>query len=855
MFRRKTRNSTAYTGVGNAPLVAQQPNTNAMAAALTIGENLKQSNPNVYGKPRAPSLSRSQPQTRSLGSLLKRSSSIQGPQIRATSTPKTSRTSSESSTTHPHVGGPQNTSRVEYSVDDSFNDSTLEQIGHEADAHYSNRANMSDLKLHHTPATQQQVKMVKRYIPTPNGIKVVEVPESTMKQEIARSNSLRSGSGFNRSPLFSRTKRVSSMNGSLQGNRPPQANLSRRLSILGTPKLGPPKIDENVELERRAATESAAAEKKSESENLKRQIAEEERLAKELEAQRLEFERLKELRLSNERKLRELKRLEEEEEALSRTVSPASETRYAPLAEVHAPEKSTVAEAYPAEQISAPIDKHIETEDDEEAAANVSHIVVDEFEQKEVEEADDSDEEDVPITQPIPFAVDELAKRRLEDDIPSSEYSLDVPSIISPPLDEPIVADSDAHHTFHDLDEFGIEEVPNEEYDTPNLALHLRPQFDSQRTESLSPKFDPVPEIIDDAHDSDELSPPSLNLAAGSIRSIGSMDSKSSKPIKSAMKMPKASYLSKSSSADSPAHQAYLSLTTAENTRLNSKLSASQLNDIGVFTNEQRPSPPKSPVTPLKRMSQSLRKQPSNQATGGMAGRSLRPRSQSDASQTGRTNGPTGGGMSSRTFKSQPQPIPPHPALQPNYQSPSKLRAAELYAKANNRPRSQFQPIQRLSSFTKNHEHGKPEGAGAPTPKPELQGNHRLTLRGPRPQSHVPQSAYQESQAPAPSHANNGVTGGGFKGFRSKFADSDDEDAPAYTSSGGGFHSRFNDSNDDLPGAGKQAASKISAPPPPREEVRTTPIVTLRNQKGPKETPKEEKPKKKKFLRKLFGRS
>ena len=39
---------------------------------------------------------------------------------------------------------------------------------------------------------QQPVKMVKKYIPTPNGIKIVEVPESNLAQEISRNNSIRS---------------------------------------------------------------------------------------------------------------------------------------------------------------------------------------------------------------------------------------------------------------------------------------------------------------------------------------------------------------------------------------------------------------------------------------------------------------------------------------------------------------------------------------------------------------------------------------------------------------------------------------------------------------------------------------
>lgn len=825
-----------------------------MAAALTIGESLRESQPDKYRSGLGGSFRNLQPPTRSQGSLLKRSSSLSGSQIRATSTPNTSRASS-------NVGGnrqgqvhvaqasrrtPNSSAPVSYSVDDSFTDSTLEQMGHEADAHYSNRAKMSDLQLHHTPVAPP-VKMVKRYIPTRNGIKVVEVPEETMKQEIARSNSMRS---LSRSGLRS-VPRLPSMNGALllSLNRPHQRPKAQRQSSL----LNTPKIVENVELERLSASAAALAEQKAEHELLKRQIAEEERLAKELEQQRLEYERLKELRLKNEQRMRELMQLEEAEEIRSRTISPVSELIPTTLSDGN--------DKIPPVVETFPVDKHQNANDDNEEDVPIQPLpfVVDELEKKEIEEdaADGtiaSTQHDIPISHPIPVSIDGLAKKSLEDaaDEPTSEYSLEVPSFSSP--------NSKVSEDIHgnDKDDFGIEEVPAIEFDTPNLAKQLRPVFDPidvhpAVSPSPSPRFDSVPEIIENEA-SGRLTPPPLNLAASSIISGGSLDSKSSRPIKSAMKMPKAAYLAKSASSESPAHQAYLSLTTAENTRLNSKLSSTQLSNANDFVQpEQRPSPPKSPVTPLKRMSQTLRKPVSGASpVSAMSGRSLRPRSQSDISQTPRTNG---GGMSSRTFKMQPAPIPPHPALQPNYQSPSKLKAAELYAKANNRPRSQFQPVvKRRSSFTKNVDPGKPENAPA-HPKPQ-KINHRTTLRPERPQSHI-QPVYS-SQAAAVSSAVPTVApqvsanNGGFKAFKSRYADSDDEDSsyPIYTAANTGLTSRFKDSNDDLPGAGGNPPSKIAG----RDEVMHTPIMSLRNN-NKNEASKEEKPKKKKFLRKLFGKS
>lgn len=786
---------------------------------------------------------------------------MSGSHIRATSTPKTSRASSNVGVNYqgqpraPHARSSSLLSgtsghQISYNVDDSFTDSTFEQMGQEADAHYSNRAKLSDLKLNHTPAPPP-VKMVKKYVPTPNGIQVIEVPEATLKKEIARSNSMRSGLSLGKQTLRS-IPRLPSLSGAqqLSINRPSQRSRTQRQSSI----LNTPKIVENVELEKLWASEAAVAEQRAEHELLKRQIAEEERLAKELEAQRLEFERLKELRLKNEQRMRELRELEDEEEIRSRTISPVSELIPTTLSDGN--EKiPPVVGAFQTESHPKAAE-----EDEEEVPIEPLPFVVDELEKKEIEKevADGTvarePEHDVPISHPTPVAADELEKKRLEDaaDAPTSEYSLEVPSFVSSSRKLP----EETHG--NDKEDFGIEEVPTHEFDTPTLAKQLRPVFDPIEVQHIdspspSPRFDPVPEIIENQL-TGILTPPALNLAAASIKSGGSLDSKSSRPIKSALKIPKAAYLSKNAQSESPAHQAYLSLTTAENTRLNSKLSSTQLSDANGLVPPERPSPPKSPVTPLKRMSQTLRKAPSNTTSNAsaMSGRSLRPRSQSDVSQTPRANG---GGMSSRMFKSQPQPIPPHPALQPNYQSPSKLKAAELYAKANSRPKSQFQPpVKRQSSFTKHHDASK--GENAPPGHMPQQTTHRTTLRSERPQSHVPpayagQAAAASSTAPtaAPARTSNA---GGFKGFKSRYADSDDEDSsyPVYAAANTALSSRFNDSYEDLRGAGGNAPSKTAS----REEVMHTPIISLRN-KDKNETPKEEKPKKKKFLRKLFGKS
>lgn len=823
MFRRRTRNSTAYTGVGQPYTKQQQPSTNAMAAALTIGQNLKQAQPDVYGtKPPAQQFQKPV-QPRTSGSLLKRSPSMAGQPIRATSTPQTSRNGlnmsgnnvpmqkSNSLARHSYAApsGAQNSSRVtnrhsiqsindrvEYSVDDSFNDSMIEEMGHAADAHYSNRKKMEDLKLLHTPVVPV-VKMVKKYIPTPNGIKVVEVPELSLKQEIARSNSMRSGLSIGRSGLLRgpapRVPRLGSLNLQLlqQRKRPP------RLSSL----LTSPRIVENVEAERSPVVESL-----EELADLQKQIEQEKQLALDLEAKRVEYEQLKALRLLNEKRFLELRRLEQEEASFSRdgTVSPASElnsVRHEPLPDSSS--QNGADEDVPIVAVPAGVD--------ELDALRVSRKKQADVDREQEELRDFHQEGEYLHPNSNNTQVNYIPRPDTHGDI-TSEYSIDASSMVSPEVQ------ATEHITSDDKDnDFGIEEVLDDE-DTPNLAKQLRPVFEPvEQVAPPSPKFDPVPEVIYDHPEDRSLSPPVVNTA-GSIRSVGS-GSLESRPIKSAMKKSPSMYNTGANTAESPAHQAYLSLTTAENTRLNSKLSTPQLAENGVSSDYR--APPKSPNVALKRMSQTLRKQPSAPVQG-MAARNLRPRGTSDALIPN--------GVPTRPYKTVPLPLPAHPALQPNYQSPLKLKAAELYAKANGRPHSVFQPIQRLSSFSKNNEPpAQPEQPRKPT-----QTAHRTSMR---PESYAPAPVQQPA-----------VLNGSLKNFRSRLADSDDESHAAPASSGRGFRSRFNDSDEDLP---SHASHR-----PTHDEVMRTPITSLRDQKaGKKAPPPEEKPKKKKFLKKLFGRN
>lgn len=841
MFRRRTRNSTAYTGVSPFETYGQKPSNNAQAAALSIGKNLRKSDPATYGPQQTqPVLS---PPTQRSGSLLKRSPSLQNSSFRATSTPRDSRQGSRSGSL---LRSQQHHNQHVYNIDDSFTNSTFEEIGHETDAVYNNRQQLNDLQLRHTPSQPPPVKMVKKYIPTPNGVQVVEVPESSMEKAIARSNSMRTGLSIGN---YNKGSRPGSRAGLLTGSRTnslsrgPQRPASRSSSLNARSARPRPqhdtaaslasfRIDENVELEKDDSGHM--------NHDILRELERERQLALDLEAKRKEYEQLKELRLQNEKKMAELRRLEEELSSHESTLSPT-------------PPAATAA-------------SHEEPVPVSEGALSQSSPA----------KSEETSDEEVPV-QPVPFAVDEFEKRKLsagEDELAAAQHkftgsNLDLNSetTANPSYDDVsisrAVTANDVLNTYAALGEpdvaeakkdndFGIVEVPDDEDEkTPNLAQQLKPKFDHEDVTLDGPKFDPVPEIIkDDINPPETLTPP-----AGTNASIRSGSSTDSRPIKSAMKNSKSNYTlnSNSNTNHNPAQQAYLSLTTAENTRLNSKLSSGQLVDQNgqlLFT-EVKQGPPKSPNNQLKLAAATLRKQPSLGQPPSLADRSLRPRTHSDASSRHNES------MSNRSFQQhkqqpqhfQPQPIPQHPLSQANYQSPGKAKAAELYAKANNKPLSTG-GVFRRSSYSKAAPEPRPEDQQGAAPK------HRFSLRPQSPpapngptkggfnsanavgSSRTLRNGGLHIQPGSQAQASQPKASGGFGGFRSRFADSDDEDGPS--GGFGGFKSRFNNSDDNVAAA---PAASLHAPA-------GTPLF-LREQ--PKQA--EEKPKKKKFLRKLFGRN
>lgn len=906
MFRRKSR-SVAYTGVQQAPMPGLEPDSGATAAARSIGQSLKKSQPHIYGQPTVNEdkpLQNEQPSkneqpsengqpsknvhpTQKRQNLEKRTNS--GLLKRSTSFAQAGRSASMSSSTFPK-GTPRHESIN--SVRPVINGAQVSEPTRLSSINGSNEARLRDLRLQHMPedSLNKPVKMIKKYIPTPNGIQVVEVPESSYKKELARSNSMRSGLSVRNGLLTRTTPRSPSLSTSsgsqrlklqMHSRKGPGLRLSsftHEYSIVEEP-------DDVLE------QQLSRAQRLNVNSLLKSEIEREKQRARDLAKERLEYEQLETLRAQNEKMQQELQMLKEKDrlevqhkEAKVENIDPNLLVR-----------TSTI------------------ESDTQNPKPEVQNHFVDFSASNELAE-DGDDEEDVPIV-PVPHAVDEVELKRTKNGHPpplnrdsfvESAYTLDDDSSQEHPtlMSELEVMESYNDGTpvlnvlkDYDTKEYGIKEYDTKEYDTKEFDTH---DFDTQEFDTqdyndtqdysfkdtspkgyhspvlesppaifieaenegtVLPTFDPVPEVIADYN-----SP--LNIAS-SIRSASSIDSKS-KPIKSAMKNPKPRYGSVKTGAPSPAENAYLSLTTAENTRLNSKISTTHLSD---GNNDLRASlktpPPSATKTPQKRMSLTLRNPPTAPSVtpGGMSTRTIRPRRHSDIPQGrfGDTSfdSTSNGGMSSRKLRAEPvKPIAPHPLSDPNYQSPSKQKAAALYEKANMRPSSYFGPsVERKSSFSRQKGNQENE-LGHTATKAQPMSSRTAALRG---------STVEQGKSPSrPTH--NEQTS--FTTMRSVVAPNNTKHMPVTMSnrqvqSSSTFKSKIVDSdsdNDELPARSSArptrfAASDDEAPPQTSmphslrdshiNSVRKTPPSMLQE---PVPKVKEEKKKtKKKFLKKLFG--
>ncbi|KAI5954936.1 hypothetical protein KGF54_001497 [Candida jiufengensis] len=861
--RRRTTNQpqqNVYKGVG----INNNTNPGALAAAKTIGNAMKQKNTSNntanVNIPRSQSFQQPSTNINSNGSLLKRGSrsSFQQPQQQQQQQSRrfsngsfSSSTSNNSPMTNDSYNRP-----IVYDIDDSFNDSYLDEITEESTQVYlNNKKNLQDLKLpSHQTEIQKPVKMIKKYIPSPTGIKVIEVPESSFEKEIARHNSMRSNSLMSRSNSMRNVSQKKSTSRSSSLTNKQQKPIQQKRAVSSPLKMQ--SMNENVDLEEKLGKTQEKQAQEAKLKALEQEIEREKQLAKDLELKRLEYERLKKERLENEKRMQELQ-LKEAQNYI---------------------EQDSIYE---------------EDEDEEDEPINKPNGAVNELDKIKEEEVgkdykheeevgddtlEDYTESSVRISVPVKAETIErpqLAKLNSEyTNSEATESNLDLTDFKS--LDPrgsttelgvinqySELKGSDLEEEDDDDEIVDIPEAVNETFESqvePEIQLQKVVDESELEHNQESQTFKTPQEsnitTSSKAESSDTLLPPVIATATNSSSksSVYSGDS-NKRPMKSAMKsstsftqLPQQQQPNNAAKSNA-AHQAYLSLTTAENTRLNSKLSNSQLASQNPIPNQvqgqhqhqqqqqqQHPDISSNDLyssgaggaypqfaasqfqkQPMKRLSQqTLRKAPPPQQQQTQQPQqqeyrlSMRPQQQQQQQQVQQQQPQQRlsmrappqqqqkqpQGMSNRSLRpnSQVQPIAPHPALQPGYISPSKIKAQELYSKAQQRPYSNFNPPAR-----------NPNRPKSTTKEP------RITLRDSQPPSATqnngstpiyPQTQTQEQQ---PS--------GSGDGFKSRFADSDD-DLPLKKT----FGSRFNDSDEDLPKSNSNNFQNSFNQPPPSQQ-------------------------------------
>lgn len=967
---RTSRNprGTAYTGVNPNSNNPNKPNSGALAAALTIGNAMKQQNQSI---PRSQSFQYQQPNsqqrvsslTSSNGSLLKRGSrsNFQPPHANVAPQRRFSNGSFSSQGSNRHVSSSSqaaayyNSHNPEvYDIDDSFNDSYLDEVTEESTQVYlNNKANMQDLRLPTANLKSQgvparaaapaPVRMVKKYVPSPTGIKVIEVPESTFQKEVARSNSMRLN------PITSRSNslrniankkspsRASSLNTKLQPRPVQQAR-----NVSTPPKMQSMSEDVNLEDSLGKIDTNQAHEAKLRA--LEKEIEHEKQLAKELEDKRLEYQRLREQNLANERKQRELEDLSTERNTVEnkKELSHVKDDLYVPIIEKTKvvdeldKKKLGIDDKYEAHEqvLKEGLEKLGETEHHVGDEMTNNELILNTVDQGHQDELTDSSEygegslhdKDVQSSQ-----IDDYVGNH-EDVINSDDEAEDdgnirvtvtvdnadeAESLAPRPQLENLASDIEVVSDYDENDEAGpktgtwgkdekdkldadsemkviaqygmtsseiVNEIQESNHTTEVSELHKSASGDEkvapQIIESHADEDRNAATINSKVESADTLLPPAVATALSSKSSVYSNDS-AKKPMKSAMKssssysqLPQKQGPLQAHVNSNAAKQAYLSLTTAENTRLNSKLSNSQLpsqqfpnpkphlqimgNDLAYLgagnggAYPQFATSPQLQKTPAKRLSQqTLRKQQplqQQQQQQSQFRSSMRPQSMTGYAGQNAPQRQQPQGMSNRSLRNSTyvQPIAPHPALQKGYVSPAKVKAADLYAKAQSRPYSEFRPLKKQSSFSKESNDDVPARSPnrdhntAPHSKPQP----RTTLRNLSGPSNI--QTNENQQQPTSQNANTGQAG--RNGFTSRFADSDD-DLPLRNGSNNqnGFKSRFNDSDEHLP--------KVVAPAAQSSPQKQSGFSTMRAEKqneGQHEAPPKEKKKFGGKLRKLF---
>jgi hypothetical protein len=691
-------------------------------------------------------------------------------------------------------------------------------------------------------ATPGKPKMIKRYIPTSTGVKVIEVPEESINQQISRSNSLRAGcnirsnsllgnhrnsfssfSGVPRSPSIQRT--------SMLKHQQPRNSLTSQNSMGSQTRRGQKSsvlTSQTTTQSHQPSSKPRTSVEKTELDKLQAEIDKQKQIQKQIELKKLEYQQLKS---QNEKSLRQLGSNHEvldttiEEDDESDNIDVPSNFDISKLSSD--PDKVTQ-HSKNSHVLDSPSSSYHEDSDENEDHLNSevpelhdTTMISDmsDLHESNYTDVDQPQKKSIEISKVVPPSLEPIGsleeftqpnglEKTQKDDNTQNSGSTLVPSVQVVQMDSTSSTYEDADQLSNSREKFSSNNYSSTEIGIINQYVDPQDKLDEAEINSqdeksafalaLRPKFDAEPEIIA-VHDKEEspiyyhllepnnghrdeldnfLTAPTVPCASSSASSIGSGASSESpkKPLKSAMKNSSSigNLNSKSNANYNPAHEAYLSLTTSENTRLNSKLSANKLNDPylnGSGTNQKRPS-----LTLRQHSKSPLRNSHQPPMT-----KSLRPQSmQAEANEKQ--------GMSNRTLRSSVYvaPISAHPALQPDYKSPSKQKAQELYAKANSRPKSQFNQVSssftkdtesRVSQQAKNHTQAKPHSFSNGL---ELQSQVQQQPRSKPPMLTLRNGSHQTmylSQHPAVTKVpQESVIPIANSGFKSRFDDSDDDD-------------------------------------------------------------------------------
>lgn len=800
--RKKTLHNTAYTGVNHAQSAYNQPNNNALAAALTIGENMRgEPTSNANGPRRTMSMNNVNKQY-VLNAGDGRSGSITS--TRSSRNISGLRHGSLRLNQNALSTPPRSSLKHLQTIDDAF----LEEDEHN-DASFSledhnrrRRAELNDLRLlrplsppssnysSSSGPTPGQQRMVKKYIPTPTGIKIIDVPEEKFQKEVARANSIRSTNAFSRLNSLRNIRRISNSH-------------SRSHSLNSTSHLRPRNVSVKV----------------PELDTMKEDTHEE---IEQLELDRLEQELLEMREKSDDLELK-LKRLQDAKKGKSKTRN--NETLDG---EVNNYKSINVigdgAHDNRASKNGDPSESGVVGNEAEYRMPHIDgHALSDHEtdEESKLDEASFSDTlEDEVITDASIDAsrikVDEVeGKKKLKQDAISPYSALsttrDDTKTTSGEELRIISQYSDSKDNLKNLaltndkdDILANNEIGGKSPEKNSLAKHLRPKFDNN------------PEIIDDSLTNSFQKPTTLQVhglnktsSNSSIRSSQSSDAgklspSRKRPVKSAMKNSSSFHPSlNSGTLKNPAQEAYISLTTAENTRLNSKLSSSQLGEQSVMQNNN-------PVYHFSSQQfdegRTSRRTPSK-----LAGRTLRP--QLNNFEITPLNGRNQAGtMLGRNFRYSELYQPGTKLTPAADNAASKQKVAQLYARASTRP----------FSFTPS------------SPQPNFKNENNPSINAKNNNNRKTLTTLRDLEL---DQNEEDVENGGFshKSFKSRILDSDDE--------GDDYESNTH----------VQSQPSLENPKPTQINLNTTTQTSTDISGAPKSQNRE----KKKFskLRKLFGKN